>query len=176
MRVTVLSLIIVLFFFNSNKAYSGTLTMPTTLTTDTTDFVLLSSSGTTPSISGYTGTLLVSAVASDGNIKVTSVTNLMQAAGYCDYSSDNSSAPSKCTGNSLTDGSDIQANYVGNTTKYNTTIDKNFSSMIIFETGFDWFFDNGWNIKSVISRTDKDGVGHENLLELRAVRSRQNLY
>ena len=76
----------------------------------------------------------------------------------------------------LTDGSDIQANYVGNTTKYNTTIDKNFSSMIIFETGFDWFFDNGWNIKSVISRTDKDGVGHENLLELRAVRSRQNLY
>ena len=76
----------------------------------------------------------------------------------------------------LTDGSDIQANYVGNTTKYNTTIDKNFSLMIIFETGFDWFFDNGWNIKTVISRIDKDGVGHENLLELRAVRSRQNLY
>ena len=103
MRVAVLSLIILLFFFNSNKVYSGTVTMPSTLTTDTTDFVLLSSSGTTPSISGYTGTLLVSAVASDGNIKVTSVTNLMQAAGYCDYSSDNSSVPSQCTGNSLTE-------------------------------------------------------------------------
>ena len=103
MRVAVLSLIILLFFFNSNKVYSGTVTMPSTLTTDTTDFVLLSSSGTTPSISGYTGTLLVSAVASDGNIKVTSVTNLMQAAGYCGYSSDNSSVPSACTGNSLTE-------------------------------------------------------------------------
>ena len=103
MRVTVLSLIILLFFFNSNKAYSGTLTMPSTLTTDTTDFVLLSSSGTTPSISGYSGTLLVSAVASDGNIKVTSVTNLMRAVGYCTYTSDSSSAPIACTGNSLTE-------------------------------------------------------------------------
>jgi uncharacterized protein YhjY with autotransporter beta-barrel domain len=103
MRVIFLSLIILIFLFNSNKAYSGTVTMPSTLTTDTTDFVLLSSSGTTPSISGYTGTLLVSAVASDGNIKVTSVTNLMQAAGYCGYSSDNSSVPSSCTGNSLTE-------------------------------------------------------------------------
>ena len=81
MRAVIINLIILIFIFNSNKAYSGTLTMPSTLTTDTTDFVLLSSSGTTPSISGYSGTLLVSAVASDGNIKVTSVTNLMQAAG-----------------------------------------------------------------------------------------------
>ena len=76
----------------------------------------------------------------------------------------------------LTDGSDIQANFVGETTKYNTTIEKKYSSMIILETGFDWFLDNGWNIKSVISRIDKDGVGHENILELRAVKSRQNLY
>ena len=103
MRAVIINLIILIFVFNSNKAYSGTLTMPSTLTTDTTDFVLLSSSGTTPSISGYTGTLLVSAVASDGNIKVTSVTNLMQAAGYCTYESDNSSAPLACTGNSLTE-------------------------------------------------------------------------
>ena len=48
--------------------------------------------------------------------------------------------------------------------------------MVILETGFDWFLDNGWNIKSVISRIDKDGVGHEHLLELRAVKSKQNLY
>ena len=76
----------------------------------------------------------------------------------------------------LTDGSDIQVNFVGETTKYNTTIEKKYNSMIILETGFDWFLDNGWNIKSVISRIDKDGVGHENILELRAVKSRQNLY
>ena len=103
MRGIILSLIFIIFTFNSSKVYSGTVTMPSTLTTDTTDFVLLSSSGTTPSISGYTGTLLVSAVASDGNIKVTSVTSLMQAAGYCGYSSDNSSVPSTCTGSSLTE-------------------------------------------------------------------------
>ena len=76
----------------------------------------------------------------------------------------------------LTDGSDVKANFVGETTKYSTTIDKNYSSMVILETGFDWFLDNGWNIKSVISRIDKDGVGHEHLLELRAVKSKQNLY
>ena len=103
MRGIVLGFFLLLISFNSEKAFAGTVTMPSTLTTDTTDFVLLSSSGTTPSISGYTGTLLVSAVASDGNIKVTSVTSLMQAAGYCGYSSDNSSVPSTCTGSSLTE-------------------------------------------------------------------------
>ena len=76
----------------------------------------------------------------------------------------------------LTDGSDIKANFVGETTKYNTTIDKNFSSMFILETGFDWVFKDGWNIKSVISRIDKNGFGHENMFELRAVRSTQSLY
>ncbi len=64
----IFSLIFIIFTFNSSKVYSGTVTMPSTLTTDKTDFVLLSSSGTTPSISGYIGTLLVSAVASDVNI------------------------------------------------------------------------------------------------------------
>ncbi len=47
--------------------------------------------------------------------------------------------------------------------------------MVILETGFDWVLENGWNIKSVISRVDKNGLGHENLLELRAVKSKQNL-
>ena len=101
MRRIVLGFFLLLISFNSERAFAGTVTMPSTLTTDTTDFVLLSSSGTTPSISGYTGTLLLSAVASDGNIKVTSVTSLMRAAGYCDYSSDNSNEPSSCTGSCL---------------------------------------------------------------------------
>ena len=103
MRVIVLILTIILLTINSSKVYSGTVTMPSTLTTDTTDFVLLSSSGTTPSISGYTGTLLVSAVASDGNIKITTTTNLLRAAGYCGYSSDASSEPTSCSGSSLTE-------------------------------------------------------------------------
>ena len=103
MRGIVVGLFLLLISFNSEKAFAGTVTMPSTLTTDTTDFVLLSSSGTTPSISGYTGTLLLSAVASDGNIKVTSVTSLMRAAGYCSYTSDNANEPSSCTGSSLTE-------------------------------------------------------------------------
>jgi len=103
MRGIVLGFFLLLILFNSEKAFAGTVTMPSTLTTDTTDFVLLSSSGTTPSISGYTGTLLLSAVASDGNIKVTSVTSLMRAAGYCSYTSDNANEPSSCTGSSLTE-------------------------------------------------------------------------
>ena len=77
--------------------------MPSTLTADTSSFVLLSSSGTTPSISGYTGTLLVSAVASDGNVKITITSNLLRAAGYCGYSSDASSEPTSCSGSSLTE-------------------------------------------------------------------------
>ncbi len=103
MRGIVLSLIVFIFVFNGTRAYSGTVTMPSTLTADTSSFVLLSSSGTTPSISGYTGTLLVSAVASDGNVKITITSNLLRAAGYCGYSSDASSEPTSCSGSSLTE-------------------------------------------------------------------------
>ena len=48
--------------------------------------------------------------------------------------------------------------------------------MFILETGFDWVFRDGWNIKSVISRLDKNGFGHENMFELRDVKSTQSLY
>ena len=51
MRGIVLSLIVLIFFFNCSRV--TTVTMPSTLTADTSSFVLLSSSGTTPSISGY---------------------------------------------------------------------------------------------------------------------------
>ena len=91
-----------IIFFSSKIVYSGEVTMPTSLTTDTTDFVLLSSSGVTPSISGYSGTLLVSATASAGNIKITNTTSINSANGYCGYN-DNTSTPVQCTGSSLTE-------------------------------------------------------------------------
>ena len=56
--------------FNT-QVVSTEVIMPSTLTSDTSSFVLLSDFGTTPSISGYSGTLLISAVASAGNIKIT---------------------------------------------------------------------------------------------------------
>lgn len=96
-------LIVIFFTINSSKVYSDTVIMPSTLTADTSNFILLSNSGTTPSISGYTGTLLVSAVASDGNIKVSTTTDLLRAAGYCGYSSDASSEPTSCSGSSLSE-------------------------------------------------------------------------
>ena len=92
-----------IIFFSSKIAYSEVVTMPESLTTDTTDFVLLSSSGVTPSISGYSGTLLVSATASSGNIKITNTLNTDIANGYCGYTADSNSAPARCTGSSLTE-------------------------------------------------------------------------
>ena len=80
-----------------------TVTMPSSLTADTSDFVTLADSGTTPSISGFTGTLLVTVVASDGNVKITTTSSLLQASGYCGYSADNAAEPSDCNGNSLTE-------------------------------------------------------------------------
>ena len=86
-----------------NLSFAGSVTMPTSLVADTSSFVSLSDSGTTPSISDYTGTLLVSVTASDGNIKVTTTTNLKRAKGYCGYTADNDNEPTDCTGNSLTE-------------------------------------------------------------------------
>ncbi|MDC6468473.1 autotransporter domain-containing protein [Candidatus Pelagibacter sp.] len=88
-----------IIFFSSKIVYSEVVTMPTSLTSDTTDFVLLSSSGVTPSISGYNASdiFLVSAVASAGKIKITTTSNTDQAAGYCGYTSDGNSAPGRCT-------------------------------------------------------------------------------
>ena len=71
----ILSILIILINFNSILK-AETLTFPTNLVANTTGFVLLSTSGTTPSISGYSGTLLFSAVASAGNIKVTDTSNV----------------------------------------------------------------------------------------------------
>ena len=88
--------------FNSQVS-SAEVIMPSALTANTSSFVLLSDSGTTPSINGYSGTLLVSAVASAGNIKITITSNILQAAGYCGYSSDGSGAPADCSGISLTE-------------------------------------------------------------------------
>jgi len=94
---------IFIFFsiFFSTQVSSAEVIMPSALTANTSSFVLLSDSGTTPSISGYSGTLLVSAVASAGNIKITTTSNILQAAGYCGYSSDGSGAPADCSGSTL---------------------------------------------------------------------------
>jgi len=70
--------------------------MPSVLTADTTSFVLISNSDTAASIIGFSGTLLVSAVASAGNVKITTQSNLLQAAGYCGHTADSCSAPTGC--------------------------------------------------------------------------------
>ena len=99
------SILVFSILFN-NQVSSAEVIMPSTLTADTSSFVQLSDSGTTPSISGYSGTLLVSAVASAGNIKITTTSNLLQASGYCGYTSDGDVAdgdPANCSGSSLTE-------------------------------------------------------------------------
>ena len=100
---TFIKAVLATFLICPNFSFAGTVTMPTSLVADTSSFVTLSDSGTTPSISGYTGTLLVSVTASDGNIKVTTTTSLKRASGYCGYGSDSDDEPTDCTGNSLTE-------------------------------------------------------------------------
>ena len=79
------------------KVWAETITMPSTLTANTSSFVLLSDSGTTPTISGFTATdLLATITASAGTLVVTTTTGLEQASGYCDYTSDSSSEPTNC--------------------------------------------------------------------------------
>ena len=96
MKKLILTLIISTFA-NFNYVSAQTITMPSGLTADTSSFVLLSSSGTTPSISGFTATnLLATVVASAGTLIVTTTTGLEKAAGYCDYTADSSSEPTKC--------------------------------------------------------------------------------
>ena len=69
----------------------------------------------------------------------------------------------------LTDASTLKANYVTSTSnQYTTNIKKDFSSSILAETGFDWNFNNGWNLSSTINRIDKNGIGHQNFLKFNA--------
>ena len=64
----------------SSIARAETITMPSGLTANTSSFVLLSDSGTTPSISGFTATdLLATITASAGTLVVTTTTGLEQA-------------------------------------------------------------------------------------------------
>ncbi|MDC0937654.1 hypothetical protein OAR56_01475 [Pelagibacteraceae bacterium] len=44
-------------------------------------------------------------------------------------------------------------------------------SSLAAETGFDWNFNNGWNLSSTIDRIDKDGLGHQNYLKFNAFKS-----
>ena len=43
--------------------------------------------------------------------------------------------------------------------------------MLMLETGFDWVFYNGLNIKILFARIDKSGLGHENSFDFRMLKS-----
>ncbi|MDA9985491.1 autotransporter domain-containing protein [Candidatus Pelagibacter sp.] len=88
-----------IIFFSPKIVYSADFTFPTSLTTDTSDFVLVSDTGTTPSVSGFSTEVLITITATAGYVKVTTVTGLEQIHGLCGYTSDSSSAPSNCTDN-----------------------------------------------------------------------------
>ena len=93
--------------FFSIKAYGASFTFPTTLTTDTTGFVLVSNSGTTPAVSGFSTDVFVVVTGTAGNIKILTYAGLEQRTGYCGYTADDdSSEPADCAGDSIdaTDG------------------------------------------------------------------------
>ena len=72
----------------------------------------------------------------------------------------------------LTEGSNLKANYTSSSTnQYSKSISKDFSAIIRAETGFDWNFNNGWNLSSTLDRIDKDGFGHQNYLKFNAFKT-----
>ena len=119
MKKLILTLIISTFA-NFNYVSAQTITMPSGLTADTSSFVLLSSSGTTPSISGFTATdLLATVVASAGTLIVTTTTGLEKAAGYCDYTADNSAEPTNCK---LTASDHPEIGFIGTQAEINAAL------------------------------------------------------
>jgi len=93
--------------FFSIKAYGASFTFPTTLTADTTGFVLVSNSGTTPAVSGFSTDVFVVVTGTAGSIKILTYAGLEQRTGYCGYTADDdSSEPADCAGDSIdaTDG------------------------------------------------------------------------
>ena len=72
----------------------------------------------------------------------------------------------------LTEASSLKANYVSSSSnQYSKSINKDFSSIIRVGTGFDWSFNNSWNISSSLDRIDKGNSGHQNNLKLSANKS-----
>ena len=154
----ILSILIILINFNSILK-AETLTFPTNLVANTTGFVLLSTSGTTPTISGYSGTLLFSAVASAGNIKVTDTSNVLKAAGYCGYASDASAEPTDCSGNSLTEvgfrgsQSDINTAIATLSFKGDGSTGSPTITVSVTPAGTNYFSENG-HYYEIVSSTD----------------------
>lgn len=70
------------FFLSASKVYAATLTMSTTLQANTTDYVLLSSSGTTPAVSGFSSDVVVNISVTNGTVKLTTTTGLSAPTGY----------------------------------------------------------------------------------------------
>ena len=71
----------------------------------------------------------------------------------------------------LSEKSTLKANYASSpSNQYTTNINKSFSSMINLETGFDWNFNNGWNLSTTLNRMDKNDIGHQNFLKFNANR------
>ena len=89
-----------IIFFSSKTVYSASFTFPSTLTTNTSDFVLLSETGTTPSVSGFSTDVLVTITATAGFVKIITFAGLEQINGFCGYTADNSSSePEDCADN-----------------------------------------------------------------------------
>ena len=93
-----------IIFFSTKAVYSASFTFPSTLTTNTSDFVLLSETGTTPSVSGFSTDVLITITATAGFVKITTVTGLEQINGFCGYTADNSSSePANCSADNRTE-------------------------------------------------------------------------
>ena len=81
-KVIITALLFMGLFLFKNNVHAATITMPTTLEADTTSYVLLSSSGTTPSVSGFSTDLIVTISVTNGTVKITTTDGLTAPTGY----------------------------------------------------------------------------------------------
>ena len=95
----IFTIFFLIIFFSTKAVYSASFTFPTSLTTNTSDFVLLSETGTNPSVSGFSTDVLITITATAGFVKITTVTGLEQINGFCGYTADSSSEPTDCKDN-----------------------------------------------------------------------------
>lgn len=81
-RISLIVFLVVFLFLLKTDVQAATITMPSTLSTDTTAYVLLSSSGTTPAIDGFSTDVVVTVSVATGSIKITTTAGLTAPTGY----------------------------------------------------------------------------------------------
>lgn len=131
-------LFVIFAFVIVKNVNAATTTMPTALSTDTSSYVLISSSGITPSVTGFSTDILVTLSVASGTVRIASTTGLSAPIGY------NSSDWTNGASEIAFEGSQTNVNYALATLAYQGTNSTSTSLEIsVTPTGAAYNPDNG---------------------------------